>query len=62
MGNFISYELDHDLLEDLSNDEFPTQLLGFNEHQDDELILPKNGTHFGYVHAGELESSFRGND
>ena len=48
--SFISYPLTHGLLADLSADEFPTQLWGWNQGI---LNLPDIGTHFGFVYQGE---------
>ncbi len=49
MSPFTAYALTHGLLEDLSGDPFPGQLLGWAEGR---LSLAAGGTHFGYVHAG----------
>ncbi len=52
MPNFIPYPLTHGLLADLSTDEFPTQLRGWNNGT---LYLPNTGTHFGYIQQGGLD-------
>jgi len=49
--SFISYQLDTGILQDLSDEKFPTLLWGWNN---DALHLPAIGTHFGYVYQGEL--------
>lgn len=46
---FSPYLLKPGLLEDLSRDEFPTQLSSWNS---DPLSLPGNATHFGFVYSG----------
>ncbi len=50
---FVPYPLDHGLLADLSLDEFPTQLCGFTRKVH-TLDLCTNGSHFGYVHEGQV--------
>ena len=50
---FVPYELAHGLLADLSEDEFPTQLRGFDGTVH-ILDLCANGTHFGYVYEGQV--------
>lgn len=53
--SFISYQLQHGLIADMSNDEFPTELWGFYASDyEDELELAEDATHFGYVYSGEL--------
>ena len=47
---YISYRSpSHGLLRDMSEDEFPTQLRGWD---DETLNLPSSGTHLGYVWQG----------
>ena len=48
---FISYPLHHGLLADFSNDEFPSQLWGYNKTV---LNLDSGNTHFGYVYRGRV--------
>lgn len=48
--SFIPYSLTHGLLADLSNDEFPTRLRGFDGGW---LTLLTAGTHYGYIWEGE---------
>lgn len=48
--SFIPYPLEHGLLSDLRNDEYPTLLHAWNN---DELIYFPNETNFGYVYSGK---------
>lgn len=48
---FISIPLNHGLVADITSDEFPSQLWGYDKTV---LSLDSNGTHFGYVHRGRL--------
>lgn len=47
--SFIPYNLEHGLLADMSDDEFPTQLQTWKHGV---IRLDDNGTHFAYVHSG----------
>lgn len=47
---FIPYSLDHGLLADLSTDEFPTKLYGFDKKVQS---LDTSHTYFGYIYEGQ---------
>ncbi|MGX9239608.1 cupin domain-containing protein [Pantoea ananatis] len=49
--SFNAFELNHGLLANMENDEFPTNLWCVSKSR---LELPGNATHFGYVYEGTL--------
>ena len=48
-NNFIKYELTHDVLADMTDDQHPTILRGM---VNDRWELEDNGTHMGYILEG----------